>query len=114
MLPGLPCKLANTQGSGSTSLPTHPPHPIQPNPPFCSSTKGAIVSFTRSLALQLAPKGIRVNGEGGSRVYPHTYGLLTLVYEGGLVTCRQGVHSAEQLLPVVVLPCTTVTLAVQQ
>ncbi|KAI8819481.1 short-chain dehydrogenase/reductase SDR [Fimicolochytrium jonesii] len=26
-----------------------------------SSTKGAIVSFTRSLALQLAPKGIRVN-----------------------------------------------------
>jgi len=27
-----------------------------------SSTKGAIASFTRSLALQLAPKGIRVNG----------------------------------------------------
>ncbi|KAL0222250.1 hypothetical protein RCL1_002104 [Eukaryota sp. TZLM3-RCL] len=27
-----------------------------------SSTKGAEVSFTRSLALQLAPKGIRVNG----------------------------------------------------
>ena len=26
-----------------------------------SSTKGAISSFTRSLALQLAPKGIRVN-----------------------------------------------------
>jgi NAD(P)-dependent dehydrogenase (short-subunit alcohol dehydrogenase family) len=26
-----------------------------------SSTKGAIVSFTRSLAIQLAPKGIRVN-----------------------------------------------------
>lgn len=26
-----------------------------------SSTKGAIVSFTRSLAMQLAPKGIRVN-----------------------------------------------------
>ena len=26
-----------------------------------SSTKGAIVTFTRSLALQLAPKGIRVN-----------------------------------------------------
>jgi len=26
-----------------------------------SSTKGAIVSFTRSLAVQLAPKGIRVN-----------------------------------------------------
>ncbi|KAF8167300.1 NAD(P)-binding protein [Crassisporium funariophilum] len=27
-----------------------------------SSTKGAIVSFTRALSLQLAPKGIRVNG----------------------------------------------------
>jgi len=27
-----------------------------------SSTKGAIVSFTRALAVQLAPKGIRVNG----------------------------------------------------
>lgn len=27
-----------------------------------SSTKGAIVSFTRALAMQLAPKGIRVNG----------------------------------------------------
>lgn len=27
-----------------------------------ASTKGAIVSFTRSLAKQLAPKGIRVNG----------------------------------------------------
>jgi NAD(P)-dependent dehydrogenase (short-subunit alcohol dehydrogenase family) len=27
-----------------------------------SSTKGAIVSFTRSLSLSLAPKGIRVNG----------------------------------------------------
>lgn len=27
-----------------------------------SSTKGAIISFTRSLALQLAPQGIRVNG----------------------------------------------------
>lgn len=27
-----------------------------------SSTKGAITSFTRSLALQLAPRGIRVNG----------------------------------------------------
>lgn len=26
-----------------------------------SATKGAIVSFTRSLAIQLAPKGIRVN-----------------------------------------------------
>ena len=27
-----------------------------------ASTKGAIVSFTRSLAIELAPKGIRVNG----------------------------------------------------
>jgi len=27
-----------------------------------TATKGAIVSFTRGLALQLAPKGIRVNG----------------------------------------------------
>lgn len=26
-----------------------------------SSTKGAIITFTRSLAMQLAPKGIRVN-----------------------------------------------------
>ena len=26
-----------------------------------SSTKGAIVSFTRALSAQLAPKGIRVN-----------------------------------------------------
>lgn len=26
-----------------------------------ASTKGAIVGFTRSLAMQLSPKGIRVN-----------------------------------------------------
>jgi NAD(P)-dependent dehydrogenase (short-subunit alcohol dehydrogenase family) len=29
-----------------------------------SATKGAIVSFTRSLALQLAQRGIRVNAVG--------------------------------------------------
>lgn len=26
-----------------------------------SATKGAIITFTRSMAVQLAPKGIRVN-----------------------------------------------------
>lgn len=45
--------------SGAPS-PSHPPrHSRHPIP--CSSTKGAIVAFTRSLSLQLAPKGIRVN-----------------------------------------------------
>jgi len=34
-----------------------------------SSTKGAIVSFTRALAQQLAPKGIRVNGIAPGPVY---------------------------------------------
>ncbi|WVN88737.1 uncharacterized protein L203_103950 [Cryptococcus depauperatus CBS 7841] len=34
-----------------------------------SSTKGAIISFTRSLALQLAPQGIRVNGVCPGPVY---------------------------------------------
>ncbi|KAJ0926659.1 putative short-chain dehydrogenase/reductase SDR, NAD(P)-binding domain superfamily [Helianthus annuus] len=34
-----------------------------------SSTKGAIVSFTRGLALQLAQKGIRVNGVAPGPVY---------------------------------------------
>lgn len=37
-----------------------------------SSTKGAIITFTRSMAVQLAPKGIRVNcvcpGESLSQV----------------------------------------------
>lgn len=34
-----------------------------------SSTKGAIVSFTRALAAHLAPKGIRVNGVAPGPVY---------------------------------------------
>lgn len=34
-----------------------------------SSTKGAIVAFTRSLAMQLAPKGIRVNAVCPGPVY---------------------------------------------
>lgn len=38
-----------------------PPSPPLSCPPLNSATKGAIVSFTRSLAGQLAPKGIRVN-----------------------------------------------------
>jgi len=42
----------------STSVTAYEGHPTLVD---YSSTKGAIVSFTRSLALQLAPKGIRVN-----------------------------------------------------
>ncbi|KAK7460627.1 hypothetical protein VKT23_009346 [Stygiomarasmius scandens] len=34
-----------------------------------STTKGAIATFTRSLAVQLAPKGIRVNGVAPGPVY---------------------------------------------
>jgi NAD(P)-dependent dehydrogenase (short-subunit alcohol dehydrogenase family) len=34
-----------------------------------SATKGAIVTFTRSLAMQLAPKGIRVNAVCPGPVY---------------------------------------------
>lgn len=34
-----------------------------------ASTKGAIVSYTRSLAVQLAPQGIRVNGVCPGPVY---------------------------------------------
>ncbi|RJE16950.1 KR domain protein [Aspergillus sclerotialis] len=34
-----------------------------------AATKGAIVSFTRSLALQLTPKGIRVNAVSPGAVY---------------------------------------------
>lgn len=34
-----------------------------------SSTKGAIMSFTKALALQLAPKGIRVNGVAPGIIY---------------------------------------------
>jgi NAD(P)-dependent dehydrogenase (short-subunit alcohol dehydrogenase family) len=34
-----------------------------------SATKGAIVTFTRSLAIQLAPRGIRVNGVAPGPVY---------------------------------------------
>jgi len=43
-----------------------------------SSTKGAIVSFTRSLSLNLAPRGIRVNGVAPGPVWtpliPATFG----------------------------------------
>ncbi|CCG82095.1 Oxidoreductase, short-chain dehydrogenase/reductase family [Taphrina deformans PYCC 5710] len=34
-----------------------------------SSTKGAIMSFTKALALQIAPKGIRVNGVAPGIIY---------------------------------------------
>ena len=43
-----------------------------------SSTKGAIITFTRSLAVQLAPKGIRVNAvcPGKSRANTTTFRLI--------------------------------------
>jgi short-subunit dehydrogenase len=39
-----------------------------------SSTKGAIITFTRSMAQQLAPKGIRVNV---SRTFSGLVGVCT-------------------------------------
>lgn len=60
-----------------------------------SSTKGAIVSFTRSLALQLVPKGIRVNAvapgpiwtplivSSYSAEYVKTFGLETPMQRAG-------------------------------
>ena len=67
--------VAATQHGGSD--PT-PPLTLPP----CSATKGAIVTFTRSLALQLAPQGIRVNAVAAGPVRP------------AAASCRPPLHDA--------------------
>lgn len=55
-----------------------------------SATKGAIVTFTRSLALQLAPKGIRVNA----------------IAPGTVITALQaGSRSADDVRPMYSVHC---------
>lgn len=51
-------------GDGASIINTTSVNAYKGNPGLIaySSTKGAIVSFTRSIALSLAPRGIRVNG----------------------------------------------------
>ncbi|GGI10105.1 hypothetical protein GCM10007380_01120 [Gottfriedia solisilvae] len=61
-----------------------------------SSTKGAIVSFTRSLSLQLAKKGIRVNAVAPGPIWTP---LIVSSYSAeyvktfGLETARNGLDS---------------------
>ena len=51
-------------GEGGVIINTTSIQATQPSPPLLhySATKGAITTFTRGLAQELAPKGIRVNG----------------------------------------------------
>ena len=64
-----------------------------------SSTKGAIVAFTRSLALQLADRGVRVNGVAPGRIWtpliPSTFDAEHVASFGSDVPLRRAGEPAE-------------------